>query len=164
MNKKARNISIEIIFHIINTFACIILMYVLEGPQIALSSYVKYKSTEFIFKYWIFTLSLGAARSGEFKYTAFPLMGIGMFDSSSISIFSYTAHYISAILFFIMICRSFLVRKRDKIAKIFGLVILIGCPIVLYSIYLAELVVVFILVLYLSRRFYRLMKLKHNLF
>lgn len=145
MSRSPLSIILETSFFIVATFVLLSIMYVLGGEPTALSQYARDDDARFFFKLWVFLLALGAARTEQFKYSAFPLIGLGMFDVRT-DILTQYAHDTFAILFFALTTVFLFKKKRSKI---FGVLIILGLPMVVVSLYFAELMFVAIIISYL---------------
>lgn len=159
MIKKQNIVAYELLFHIFSTVFLLSLMYYLGGVQPALSTYATLDETRFFFKLWVFLLALGAARNSQFRYSAFPLIGLGMFDTLNTDVLTNITHFVSAILFFGL--TTFFLFKKQR-SKIFGVLVILGLPIVVYSKFWAEMAFVGIIVSYLIFILIRRRKLRYE--
>lgn len=159
MLSKKNIATVEISISIFLTIFLLSLMYYFGGTQTALSKYALLDETRFLFKFWVFTLALGAARNSQFRYTAFPLLGLGMFDTVTTDLMTQIVHNISAYLFFGLTTYYMFQKKRSQI---FGVLVILGSPVAVYSLFWAEMLFVGIIISYLIFILYRKHKLGYE--
>ena len=146
MNLTKRQIAkYELIFHSINTVVCILLMFILQGNQGALSDFVKYPITEIIFKWWLSILAIGGFRNGKMKYAATLLIGVVIWDKVPYGSLQMYLHNISAIGFFVAVTIAFFQMKRYRIL---GVLMILGAPLCIYSLMYAELAAIALIIYY----------------
>jgi hypothetical protein len=152
LNKK--NLAkFEIIFHITNTIVCLLLMFLLEGNQKALSNFARYPTTDIIFKWWISVLAIGGFRNGKMKYAATFLLGVVIWDNIPLGSLQMWLHNISAIGFFLSITIVFF---QSKHYQILGVLMILGSSICGYSLMIAELAAVVLIIYYSIDIYFRI--------
>jgi len=139
---NVHKISLEIIIFSIIGLICFGSMFYLQRYQTSISIYAHHTYTNYIFKFWLIVLIVGAYRNIQLKYTIIPLIGLILFDSHLDFPISTIIHNINAFLFFGVTTITFLIKPKNRLS---GILMLLSYGFYFYDLFIGEIITISII-------------------